>query len=104
MKANDFQRFADDLRWLTGVSVELRISSAPDGLHTLQINGADFFFNADGSGYNGWGRALVPMQPLPPAQSLNPSPQATKQTRTGGARPSRRSRGSGTDRVSKKPR
>lgn len=64
MKAEDFQRFADDLRRLTGVSVELRIDSELDGLHTLRINGVDFFFRADGPGYDGWGKALVPGFPL----------------------------------------
>jgi hypothetical protein len=46
----------------------------------------------------------VNMQPPPPSQVVSPNPQASKQTRTRGARPSRRGRGSGTDRVSKKPR
>ncbi len=46
MKAEGIQRFADDLRRLTDLSVELRIDSEPDGLHTLRINGADFFFRA----------------------------------------------------------
>ena len=64
MKAEDLQRFADDLRKLTGASVELRISSETDGLHTIRINGVDFFFRADGSGYDGWGKALVPGFPL----------------------------------------
>ena len=60
MKAEDLQRFADDLRQLAGVSVELRIGSEPGGLHRFQINGVDFFFRADGSGYDGWGKAFVP--------------------------------------------
>lgn len=64
MKAEDLQRFADDLRELTGISVELRISSEPDGLHTIRISGADFFFRVDGSGYDRWGKALVPGFPL----------------------------------------
>jgi hypothetical protein len=64
MNADDLQRFAEDLRMLTDITVEVRISTIPDGLHTLRINGADFFFNADGSGYNGWGMALVPGFPL----------------------------------------
>jgi len=64
MKAEDLERFADDLHLLTGLVVEIRTSNEPDGLHTLRINGADFFFHADGSGYDGWGKALVPGFPL----------------------------------------
>lgn len=64
MNAEDLQRFADDLCRPTGVLVELRISSESDGLHTLRINGVDFFFRADGSGYDGWGMAVVPSFPL----------------------------------------
>lgn len=64
MKAEDLQRFADDLRRLAGVNVELRIDNEVDGLHTLRVNGADFFFRADGSGYDGWGKPLVPGFPL----------------------------------------
>lgn len=64
MKADDLQRFADDLRRLTGLPVELRLSSEQDGLHTLRINGTDFFFRADGSAYDGWGKPPVPGFPL----------------------------------------
>ena len=64
MTADDLQRFAEDLRLLTSLTVEVSISSKPDGLHTLRINGADFFFHADGSGYDGGGQALVPGFPL----------------------------------------
>ncbi|OQZ06788.1 MAG: hypothetical protein B6D36_03225 [Planctomycetes bacterium UTPLA1] len=64
MNANDLDRFAEDLRQLAGLKVEFRISSEPDGLHTIRINGVDFFFRADGSGYDGWGKALVPGFPL----------------------------------------
>lgn len=64
MKAEDLQRFANDLRRLAGVTVELRIATEPEGLHTLRVNGADFFFRADGSGYDGWGKPLVPDFPL----------------------------------------
>ena len=60
MNAEQLQRFVDDLRVLTNVAVELRISPEPNGLHRLQINGVDFFFRADGSGYDGWGKAFVP--------------------------------------------
>jgi hypothetical protein len=64
MNANDLDRFAEDLRQLAGLKVELRINLEPDGLHTIRINGVDFFFRADGSGYDGWGKALVPGFPL----------------------------------------
>lgn len=64
MTAEDLQRFADDLRMLTCLTVEVSISTELDGLHALRINGADFFFHADGSGYDGWGKSLVPGFPL----------------------------------------
>jgi hypothetical protein len=64
MTAEDLQRFAEDLRMLTGLTVEVSLSDEPDGLHTLRINGADFYFHADGTGYDGWGKALVPGFPL----------------------------------------
>ncbi len=64
MNAENLQRFADDLRQLTGFNVELQLDPKPDGMHTLRINGVDFFFRADGSGYDGWGKALVPGFPL----------------------------------------
>lgn len=59
MKADDLQRFGDDLREHTGVNVELEIDPKPDGLHVLSVDGADFYFYADGSGYDGWGKALT---------------------------------------------
>lgn len=64
MNADDLKRFAEDLRLLTGLDVEIRFSSEQDGLHRIRINGVDFFFRADGSGYDGWGKALVPDFPL----------------------------------------
>ena len=60
MTAEDLQRFAEDLHLLTSLTVEVSISSEPDGLHTLRINGADFFFHADGTGYDGWARPSCP--------------------------------------------
>ena len=57
MTVDDLERFAQDLRNHVGVTVELKIDTSPDGLHVLCINGVDFFFNADGSGYDGWGRS-----------------------------------------------
>jgi len=38
----------------------------PNGLHVLRINGIEFFFYADGSGYDGWGRAVSSLQREPP--------------------------------------
>ena len=62
MKMDDLKRFAEDLRRHVGLTVELLPDSNPDGLHVLRINGVDFFFRADGSGYDGWGRALPATQ------------------------------------------
>ncbi len=58
MKADHLKRFADDLREHTGLNVELEIDPKPDGLHVLSVDGADFYFYTDGSGYDGWGRAV----------------------------------------------
>ena len=59
MKNDDWTRFADDLREHTGLNVGLELDAKPDGLHVLTIEGTDFYFYADGSGYDGWGRALL---------------------------------------------
>ena len=59
---DDLERFAEDLRHHVGLTVELLPDSNPDGLHVLRINGVDFFFRADGSGYDGWGKALATTQ------------------------------------------
>lgn len=59
MKLDDLKRFAEDLRRHVGLTVELALDSHPDGLHVLHIDGVDFFFRADGSGYDGWGKALA---------------------------------------------
>ena len=55
MNADDLRQFAEDLQRHAGVSVELHIDPDPEGLHILRINGVDFYFCADGSGYDGWG-------------------------------------------------
>lgn len=54
----DLHRFARDLQWQTGI--EARITPSPDreGLHVLTIDNVDFYFSADGHGYDGWGRAV----------------------------------------------
>ena len=62
MKLDDLERFAEDLRHHVGLAVEFLLDSNPDGLHVLRINGVDFFFRADGSGYDGWGKALPATQ------------------------------------------
>lgn len=54
----ELERFAEDLRRLTDIETKVDLSSSVDGLHVLQVNGVDFYFYADGTGYDGWGRAL----------------------------------------------
>lgn len=58
MKQDDLKRFADDLGEHTGHNVCLELDPALDGLHVLTIDGVDFYFYADGSGYDGWGKRL----------------------------------------------
>ena len=60
MSPDDFERFVADLRAYAGLQVELELDADPEGLHVLRINGVDFFFNADGSGYDGWGMPVPP--------------------------------------------
>ncbi len=55
MTFEDLERFAEDLRQHAGLAVELLPDPDPAGLHVLRINRVDFFFYADGSGYDGWG-------------------------------------------------
>ena len=57
MNEQDFVRFAADLK-RAGIDAEFLPDSDPDGLHVLRMNSVDFYFNADGSGYDGWGRRL----------------------------------------------
>jgi len=58
LQQDDLIRFADDLRDHTGLEIGLVLDPSPNGLSVLSIAGADFFFNADGSGYDGWGKRL----------------------------------------------
>lgn len=58
MKQDDLNRFAEDLKAHTRLAIELSLDPSPDGLHVLTIDGADFFFYADESGYDGWGKRL----------------------------------------------
>jgi hypothetical protein len=63
MTTNDLERFATDLKTFAGLDAELELAPKPDGLHVLTINGVDFYFYADGSGYDGWGTAIPPTNP-----------------------------------------
>ena len=58
MRTEDLERFAHDLRTRAGLEVEIELDSDPAGLHILRIHGVDFFFHADGTGYDGWGKLL----------------------------------------------
>jgi hypothetical protein len=58
MKSDDLVRFATDLRTLIHGDAVVGLSPHPTGLNVLHIAGVDFFFRADGSGYDGWGMAL----------------------------------------------
>ncbi len=60
MTTEDLMRFAADLQEHIPTPVELRLADDSDGLHVLTISGVDFFFCADNSGYDGWGKALDP--------------------------------------------
>ncbi len=60
MELEDLERFADDLRERADLRVELFPDANPSGLHVLRINHVDFFFYADGSGYDGWGMQTTP--------------------------------------------
>lgn len=59
MQKDDLERFAADLRDRLGLTTEVVASARADGIHVLRINDVEFFFNADGSGYDGWGRSLA---------------------------------------------
>lgn len=58
MNRDDLERFAEDLRQHAGLTVEFLPDDDPEGLHILRINHVDFFFYADGSGYDGWGMQI----------------------------------------------
>ena len=60
MNTESLERFAEDLRSHTGLSAEFLPDADPQGLHILRIEGVDFFFYANGSGYDGWGMQIVP--------------------------------------------
>ena len=56
--ATELESFASDLGSLPNVSVSFERDKSPDGLHTLSINGVDFYFYADGAGYDGWSKQI----------------------------------------------
>ena len=58
MKAEDLERFAEDLNTFAHIETTVEPDPNPDGLHVLRIKKVDFFFHADGSGYDGWGKSL----------------------------------------------
>lgn len=53
---DQFQRFAEDLQHHAGVPVMFKPDSSPDGLHVLQINKVDFYFEVGSGKYDGWGK------------------------------------------------
>ncbi len=57
---DNFQRFAEDLQYHAGVPVTFKPDSSPDGLHVLQINKVDFYFEVGSGKYDGWGKAIEP--------------------------------------------
>ncbi len=56
--ASELEKFAGDLGSLPKMSVAFERGKSPDGLHVLSINGVDFYFYADGAGYDGWGKQI----------------------------------------------
>lgn len=58
MTRDDLERFAEDLRRHAELTVEFLPDNDPQGLHILKINRVDFFFYANGSGYDGWGMPI----------------------------------------------
>lgn len=56
--ASELEKFASDLGSLPDLSVSFEQDKSPDGLHVLTINGVDFYFYADGAGYDGWGKQI----------------------------------------------
>ena len=58
--ANGLKRFAEHLEAHAGLAAKLDLADRDDGLHVIQIKGVDFYFNANGTGYDGWGQAINP--------------------------------------------
>lgn len=59
MKSDHLVRFAADLRVHAHVDATVDLNPDPADLHVLKIKGVDFYFRADGSGYDGWGMATA---------------------------------------------
>ena len=55
---SSLERFAQDLAEHANVSTTFTPDESREGLHVLRINNIDFFFYADGSGYDGWGKPV----------------------------------------------
>lgn len=56
--ARDLARFAEDLQEHTGLAATVESGRTSDDLHVLTVNGMDFYFYADGAGYDGWGKVV----------------------------------------------
>lgn len=56
--ATELEAFASDLGSLLKMPVSFERDKSPDGLHVLTIDGVDFYFCADGGGYDGWGKRV----------------------------------------------
>jgi len=52
------ERFADDLQYYTNLKTSVDLTDDVDLMHVVQIQGVDFYFYANGTGYDGWGRAM----------------------------------------------
>ena len=55
---SSLERFAEDLAEHTNIAAAFERDSSREGMHVLRINNIDFFFYADGSGYDGWGKPV----------------------------------------------
>ena len=56
--ADDLQRFAEDLNTHAGIEAVFEPTEDADSLHVLKINEVDYYFFADGGGYDGWGKCV----------------------------------------------
>ncbi len=56
--AADLERFVEDLNDHASVNAVFQPDESAEGLHVVTINKVDYFFNADGGGYDGWGRCI----------------------------------------------
>lgn len=58
LEVSALERFAEDLAAHADVSVSFEPDPTKDGLHVLNVNNADFYFQAGTGGYDGWGKRL----------------------------------------------